>query len=129
MTNKKSTIRSQWIYREKDRPGIPAKTALGLRRNSRFTANLLYPDLGPSLGRWPYLKTTIVPDPSDQYYVVDPEEEYRIDAIAYKVYGSTFLWWVIALVNDIRNPFNQPEAGQVLRIPSQNRILAMMYTS
>lgn len=128
MTNKKNTIRSQWIYRESDRPGVPAKSALGLRRNSRLTASLLYPDLGPSLGRWPYMGTTLKPDTSDEFYVVEVGEEYRLDAIAHKVYGSTFFWWILALVNDVRNPFTQPEVGQILRIPSQNRILAMLYT-
>lgn len=128
MTNKKSTIRSQWIYREADRPGIPAKTALGLRTSSRYTASLLYNDLGPSLGRWPYMKSTLKPDSSDQFYLVEPGEEYRIDAIAYKLYGSTFFWWILALINDIRNPLTEPETGRVLRIPSQNRIISMLYT-
>ena len=128
MTSKKNTIRSQWIYIEKDRPGVPAKTALGLRRNSRYTASLLYPDLGPSIGRWPYMGNTLKPDITDIFYVVDVGEEYRLDTIANKIYGSTFLWWVLALINDIRNPLTQPEAGQVLRVPTQNRIISMLYT-
>lgn len=71
---------------------------------------------------------TLKPDITDIFYVVDVGEEYRLDTIANKIYGSTFLWWVLALINDIRNPLTQPEAGQVLRVPTQNRIISMLYT-
>lgn len=153
---KKTTIREQWARRSKDYPSSMAKITLGLSRNSRFAASLYYPDLGkltrrnpaayedgvlvdpptaeptfdlhpPAYGRWPFNSRTIPEDSTDTYYTVQVEDEYRLDTLAYNLYGSTFLWWIIALVNDIRNPFTQPKAGDVLRIPSFNRIMSIFY--
>lgn len=153
---KKTTIREQWARRTKDYPGTMAKNVLGLSRSSRFSASMLYPDLGkvvrrnpdaydgetlitpatidpteefhpPSFGRWPFNIKTIPTDSSDTYYTVEYEDEYRLDSLAYKIYGSTFFWWVLALVNDIRNPFTQPKAGDNLRVPSFNRVMSLLY--
>lgn len=42
----------------------------------------------------------------------------RLDLLAYRVYGETRLWWVIALANGIDDPFDDSLAGQLLVIPS-----------
>lgn len=38
------------------------------------------------------------------------------DNISYQVYGTPFLWWVIALMNDVSNPFEELEAGINIKI-------------
>jgi hypothetical protein len=37
--------------------------------------------------------------------------------ISYKFYGTIKLWWLICRFNDIKNPFNELEAGKILKIP------------
>ena len=38
------------------------------------------------------------------------------DNISYQVYGTPFLWWVIALMNDVSNPFEELEAGTNIKV-------------
>lgn len=38
------------------------------------------------------------------------------DNISYQVYGTPFLWWSIALMNDVSNPFEELEAGTNIKI-------------
>lgn len=44
----------------------------------------------------------------DTYEVGDGE---RWDSISYKLYGTPYLWWIIALMNDVNNPFEDLEEG------------------
>ena len=52
------------------------------------------------------------------FYTVDQSEQGRLDLIAFKVYGNTRLWWVIASANLIEDTINLPIAGDILKIPS-----------
>jgi hypothetical protein len=52
------------------------------------------------------------------FYIVDQNEEGRIDLISNKVYGNTKLWWAIALANLIEDLMISPKAGDILKIPS-----------
>jgi hypothetical protein len=38
------------------------------------------------------------------------------DNISYQVYGTPFLWWVVALMNNVSNPFEELEAGTNIKI-------------
>ena len=49
----------------------------------------------------------------DTYEVA--EGEYW-DNISYQVYGTPFLWWAVALMNDVTNPFEELEAGTNIKI-------------
>lgn len=55
--------------------------------------------------------------PQDTYYTVKVTENLRLDKIAQIIYGNYLLWWVIAVANDIVDPFTELEVGQVIRIP------------
>ena len=105
---------------------VKATDRLRLAQTSRFRRSSLYPEIGPSFGRWPISKEMLPYSESDTYHTVVSGEEYRLDLIAYRVYQSTFLWWAIALVNDIKNPFTAPEVGDVLRIPSPTTVLSVL---
>lgn len=39
-----------------------------------------------------------------------------LDNISYEYYETTSLWWLIAMTNNIVNPFEYPEAGDSLKI-------------
>lgn len=58
---------------------------------------------------------------NDRYHQVEMGERLRLDLIAYKYYHNVNLWWVIALVNDIKDPF-EIEVGSILRIPDINSL-------
>jgi hypothetical protein len=38
------------------------------------------------------------------------------DNISYYYYETPFLWWIIALMNDVQNPFEELEAGTNIKI-------------
>ena len=38
------------------------------------------------------------------------------DNISYYYYETPFLWWVIALMNDVQNPFEELEVGSNIKI-------------
>lgn len=59
---------------------------------------------------------TVQESESDTYITVDNINANRLDIIAYNNYGYSTYWWVIALANNIIDPFNIP-LGTVLRIP------------
>lgn len=59
---------------------------------------------------------------SSFYDLYEVDNDDWLDTIAFKVYGSPALWWIIAIVNDISNPFEDLETGNILRILKPNYI-------
>jgi hypothetical protein len=108
-----------------DQPSKPASYGLGLPRYSRWLPGVFYPGLENALGRNPYRISTFPVEADDGYWTVAPEEEYRLDLISFRVYGTYRLWWVLALVNKINNPFVKPDIGEVIRCPALERINAV----
>jgi hypothetical protein len=75
---------------------------------------LIKKTLGPiDLGIFPFNGTNL--------YTVSAAEENRIDIIAYKIYGSASLYWVLCYMNNIPDPLNVP-AGTILYVPDINSI-------
>lgn len=52
----------------------------------------------------------------NKIFYMSVKEQLPWSIISYNAYGTTLLWWVIALVNKIYNPVISPEAGTVLKI-------------
>lgn len=52
----------------------------------------------------------------DFFHVVRYGEE--LDELAHRFYGNGELWWVLAEMNGIADPFEPLPAGMVLRCPS-----------
>jgi hypothetical protein len=77
-------------------------------------------------GSWtsiaPWRMPRIAPADGDRILTVTVGEEGRLDILAMNIYKSSALWWVIALANNIQNPFEEPRAGDRIRIPSIQRI-------
>jgi len=66
-------------------------------------------------GGIPKFKSYITRDPT--YVTFASKYVGRLDLLSYKVYGTPYLWWVIALANDIMDPFDQTAVGNLLMIP------------
>ena len=58
----------------------------------------------------------------DQYHTITVVDQLRLDLIAHIFYEQVEYWWIIALANDIADPFDIP-LNKILRIPSQEVIL------
>jgi len=72
-----------------------------------------------------YLDVAKLPDLTDvggTYITVPPECENRPDLLSYQQYGTSRLWWVIALANAdlIKDPLWDLKSGMRLFIPSKS---------
>lgn len=59
-----------------------------------------------------------------QYYVYELQERDigRLDRVAYEFYGKEELWWAIASVNNIKNPFSDVVPGAQILVPLETSI-------
>lgn len=57
-----------------------------------------------------------------RFYTVQYDETQRPDLISIRNYGKQDYWWIILRVNDILDPWNDIEEGDVLRIPNERDI-------
>lgn len=58
-----------------------------------------------------------IPDSEEDIYVtVSKISENRLDIISTQFYGVPMYWWVLALANEIIDPFNI-ELGSTIRVP------------
>lgn len=64
-----------------------------------------------------WIKKYVDESAEDQFMTVTLDDENRLDIISNKYYGTPRYWWVIALANEIIDPFDIP-IGTYLRIPS-----------
>ena len=55
---------------------------------------------------------------NDLYVQVTSGYEYRLDLISFEIYGTTKLWWAIALANNRYDLFNYPQSGDTVRVPA-----------
>jgi len=67
-------------------------------------------------------KDAVVPDATDEMFVVPSDGVERLDLISYSAYGTPELWWVIARVNNIQDPLVAVPVGTPLRIPTRQRL-------
>lgn len=72
-----------------------------------------------------YLDSSNLPgsiDLTGDVVIVPPECEYRIDLFSYQQYGSSRLWWLIALANAdaIRDPIWDFKSGQYVIVPKNS---------
>jgi len=49
-------------------------------------------------------------------FYITVKEQLPWSIISYNAYGTVFLWWLIALVNNIFNPIVSPKPGTVLKV-------------
>lgn len=63
---------------------------------------------------------------TSMYYVYEVEHNEWFEYIAHKVYGNVYLWWIVALMNDIINPFEELEPGTLLKILKKEYITQVL---
>lgn len=63
-----------------------------------------------------WVQKTIDVTPDDSYFVVTKREEGRLDMISNDYYSTPKFWWVLAMANNIVDPF-ELEVGTRVRIP------------
>lgn len=62
----------------------------------------------------------------DLFVEVRSGEEGRLGIISERVYRVASLWWVIAYVNNIVDPFEEVTVGRVLRYPTFDRVTSLV---
>lgn len=67
-----------------------------------------------------YLDGAVVPWNEINFtdFLVPQYCEGRLDTIAFIHYDNVDLWWLIALANEIIDPYNEVKTGMILKIPS-----------
>jgi len=105
--------------------GSPSIAGVSLPANSRYLATYLYYGGGYTFFG-PSGYPQIPPDPSD---IVFNAKEYhlgRLDLVSFEIYGKAQWWWVIALANNIVDPFRFPKPGDILIAPQESRIIQLL---
>lgn len=102
---------------------VQSQASLGITApaTSRYLGNVIYSGAGLSFQAQKIYKP-IPNDSTDLQVQVLSGEGYRLDIISYRIYNTPDLWWVIALMNAIRNPFTSPQVGQMLRCATTVRV-------
>ena len=47
------------------------------------------------------------------------------DNISWNLYGTPYLWWIIAILNNVVNPFEELEDGQLLKVLRDDFVYAL----
>ncbi len=61
-------------------------------------------------------------DNTDVLVTITQDIARRPDLISFKAYGNPDFWWVIYEYNGIRDPVFDLKSGQILRIPTLERV-------
>lgn len=64
------------------------------------------------------------PDSGDTYVTITQDIVNRPDLISFKAYNTVDLWWVIYEYNGIIDPLFDLKTGQILKIPTFQRVTA-----
>ena len=72
-------------------------------------------------------RTVFEADPTDTEYVVEKRFEGRLDWITALFLGEQNVryWWVVAMLNNILDPYTEVTTGRIIRIPTKERLQNM----
>ncbi len=64
------------------------------------------------------LKTVKIPKDinSEIFYTVQMNNNVPFTTLSFQMYGTTHLWWLICLINNISNPFATNNSGKLLKV-------------
>jgi len=94
-----------------------------LTQYSMFTQTPVY-ELGPDAIVFGLMQPAVVPDATDEQWVVPPAGVPRLDLLSSAFYDTPHLWWVLASVNNILDPLVSVPQGTSLRVPTKERLAA-----
>jgi hypothetical protein len=98
-----------------------------IRRDSRFVTVPLYTYIDTTTAVeyfWGLPRRLEFVD-DDEFVDHYPKENEQLHQIAFHYYGNSFLWWVIAQVNDVYRPWDLPTDAP-LRIPSKTTLARLL---
>ena len=95
---------------------------INLSSTSRFINTNVYTDKNQNtfFGLWNKLELTA--DDFDEEITVKEKYIGALDKLSYELYGTEEYWWVIADFNNIIDPFLDMQVGDVIKVPSKNKI-------
>lgn len=67
-------------------------------------------------------------DPTDLLYVVEDRFKGRLDLITAIYLGEQNVryWWVVAMINNVLDPYTEVTTGTIIRIPTRDRLQNMV---
>lgn len=69
-----------------------------------------------------YNQVTIPESDDDTYHIVKFNEEGRLDIIANDYYNNSSYWWILAIANEMIDPFSFKK-GIMLRVPPMSSVV------
>lgn len=104
------------------------KTSLS-RRNSRLVKGGKTEVSGNKLGWWERKNENFQPSINDELtYTIPIDYQFRPDLIAFLMYGTTELEWVILQYNNIVDIIEQFAAGREIKLPSPDYVRNYVYS-
>lgn len=73
-------------------------------------------------------RNIIVTDKTDTSYVVEKKFEGRLDLITATFLGEKNVkyWWVVAMLNNILDPYTEVKEGRIIYLPSKERLSSLI---
>jgi len=106
------------------RANIPEESILNFMKFK--TSPDLFSGLKEFIDPIPLSNIEIPKNVEDVYHEITILDKDRLDLISYKYYGVEEYWWIIALANDIFDPFSDLDPGDYIRIPDQNTVYEIL---
>jgi len=60
------------------------------------------------------------------YDLYEVEDNATWDSISFDIYGTPYLWWILTLMNNITNPFEELNAGDNIKILRPDYLYVLM---
>jgi hypothetical protein len=89
---------------------------------SRYNAIDLLIDVNGNAIQSAWLREAYEQRDDDIFFDVGPEHEHRPDLIAQEVYGSSWLYWIVAFAGGMTDAFAETYIGLKLRLPSHEHV-------
>lgn len=93
-------------------------------KNSMFYATPIYSVDGDLV--YGLRRDSILPDSTDTAIDIVQANADQLAQLSYSLYGTPDFWWAIAELNHVVDPMTEIVAGITLRVPSKERLLAII---
>lgn len=65
---------------------------------------------------------------SQIFQVITLPPNMPFTTLSYNLYGTTYLWWLICILNDIQNPFDVANAGKSIKVLKREYLKTVLNT-
>lgn len=94
-----------------------------LVKSSRYAAGGST-EVGDKLEWWNRTNYTLTG--TESVFTITDKYQGRLDLIAYDLYQDSSMWWIIAMLNNILDPFTEIVVGRELYVPTKQNAIKMM---